>query len=524
MFDTEYFGLFVIITVGIIIGRIKIKGIALDSSAVIFVALIFGHYGVVVPYTFQNIGLLLFIYSIGIQAGPGFFESFRKKGRDMIVIAVLLVISGAITTIGAVYALDIDMKLAIGLFAGALTSTPGLASAIESTQSHLASIGYGIAYPFGVVGVIIFVHLVPRLLKINIKKEEAKYEEAIKEDYPELNFKHFEVNNENVIGKTLAELNIRSMTNANISRILQGRNTVIPKLDTCLQKGDIIRAVGTADALKKIKLLIGPESEKDIPLDNPSEVQWVIVTRQQVVNKSLSQLNLFNNYHATVTRIRRSGIDITPRPSSTLRFGDKLMVACGENMENVVGLFGNQRKKLSEADILPIAAGIVIGVLVGSIQIPLFGLSFKLGLTGGVLITALILSRMGKTGGIIWNVSGPANQLMRQMGLLFFLAAVGTHAGETLIETISENGSTLFIVGITITFLPMILSTIIARLFFNMNFLSLLGTLTGGMTSTPGLTAVGSLSESDAPNIAYATVYPLAMVVLIICTQLMGKL
>lgn len=523
LLSVSYFALFVIITLGIVIGRIKIKGISLELSAVIFVALAFGHFGITVPDIFQKIGLLLFIYAIGIQAGPGFFASFRKNGLNMIIIAVILVITGALTTFLSILIFDMDKSIGVGLFAGALTSTPGLAAAIESTQSNMASIGYGIAYPFGVIGVILFVHLIPRLFHININKEKEKYETEKLAEHPEIIHKHFVVENTNVEGKTIGELQIRSMTHANISRVKHGAKTEIPTSGTRLYKGDIVRAVGSKEALEKIKLLIGDETNQDIPLNNRSEVQWIIVTNKQVVNKTLSQLNLFGNYGATVTRIRRSGIDITPNPSSHLRFGDKLLIACSGNTQEVIRLLGNEVKKLSETDFLPIAAGIVLGILLGSVTIPLpGGFPFKLGLTGGVLTVALILSRIGKTGPVIWNVSGPANLLLRQLGLLFFLAAVGTKAGANLSETLANYGAKLFVIGIFITLLPMIVATLIGCFVFRINFLTLLGTLTGGMTSTPGLSAIDSISDSDAPHIAYATVYPVAMVVLIICTQLLA--
>lgn len=520
--NNDFFVLFVIILLGVLAGRIKVKGIALDLSAVIFVALVFGHYGYSVPKVVQTIGLLLFIYSVGIQAGPGFFESFRSKGLKLIIIALILVVSGALTSLLAIYLFSIDNAIAVGLFAGALTSTPGLAAAIESSGSNLSSIGYGIAYPFGVIGVILFVHLIPRILKVNISKATTDYQNEARAEHPDIIFKHFIVKNANIFGKSIGELKIRTMTQANISRIRQKGETVIPDAQTSLHKGDLIRAVGSVEALEKVKLLIGPETEEVIQLKRRSEIQWILVTNRSVVNKTLGQLNLFSNYGATVTRIRRSGIDITPNSHSQIRFGDKLLVACSGTINEVSRLLGNEEKRLRESDLLPIVGGLVLGMLLGNINWPLpGGLDFKLGLTGGVLITALILSRIGKTGPIIWNVSGPANQFMRQIGLVFFLAAVGTDAGSNLLQTINSYGIRLLIIGFGITLLPMIIATSVGHYLLKINFLTLLGSLTGGMTSTPGLSATDALSDSNAPGIAYATVYPVAMVCLILCTQLL---
>ena len=316
------------------------------------------------------------------------------------------------------------------------------------------------------------------------------------------------------------------MTGANISRIVHEGEAIVPQKDSIIQEGDLLKVVGTEQALQKIRILIGSETDQEVPRSGEFDIQWILVTNRRVVNKTLGQLNLFQNFSATITRIRRSGIDISPAPGSSIRFGDKLMVASTKgNMPAVIELFGNNVKRLNETDFLPVAAGIVLGILLGSLNIPIpGGGEFKLGLTGGVLIAGLVLSRIGKTGPIIWNISGPANQLLRKLGLLFFLAAVGTHAGETLIETLGTYGITLFWVGVAITLLPMISATVIGRYVFKLNFLSILGALTGGMTSTPGLSAVDPMTDSNASSIAYATVYPIAMVVLIICAQIIAVL
>jgi putative transport protein len=524
--SSEYFILFLIISIGILLGKVKIFGITLDSSAVIFVALFFGHFGYSIPPIFQQIGLIFFIYSIGVQAGPGFFESFQKKGFQLIMIAAIVVVSGSAMAVVAAYSFNIDFKLAVGLFTGALTSTPGLAAAIESSNSPLASIGYGIAYPFGVIGVILFVRLVPKVLKFDIKKAEVDFEQDVAQDYPEIITKKFIVENDNIVNKSIGELEVRSMTGGNISRIVHNGEAVAPDVDSVLHKGDLVKVVGTAPALKKVGLLIGRETKKEVPQSGQFDVQWILVTNKKVVRKTLGELNLFNNYTATVTRIRRSGIDITPTVGSQIRFGDKLMVASSKgNMPAVIELFGNNVKMLNEADFLPISAGIVIGVLLGIVDIPIPGGGvFNLGLSGGVLISGLILSRIGKTGPIIWNVSGPSNQLLRQIGLLFFLAAVGTQAGETLVETVKVNGLVLVLTAIILTILPMLISALIGIYGFKVNVLSVFGTLVGGMTSTPGLSAVDSLTDSNAPSIAYATVYPFALVIMIICAQILGAL
>jgi len=524
LLQTSYFALFVIICLGFIIGNIKIKGVSLDISAIIFVALVFGHFGVVMPSILEKIGLILFIYTIGVQAGPGFFDSFQKNGRNLALLATVVIISASAMAFVLYHAFDLDMPIVTGLLTGALTSTPGLAAAIETTNSPLVSIGYGVAYPFGVIGVILFAKFYPKFIKADIKKAELDYETKAEAGFPEIKHRSLKVENDNVIGKTIGQLRVRSMTQAVISRVMHQGHTTTPNTKTVLEKGDLVRAVGTDDALEKVILLIGSETNEEIPLDAGYEVQSILVTNTEAVNKSLSVFNLWTNYQATVTRIRRSGIDITPTPSLRLQMGDKVMVACSrENMKQVIRIFGNNDKKLSDTDFFPVAAGIVLGVLFGKMSLSFGGsFSFSLGLTGGVLAVAMILSRIGRTGPVIWSMSGAANNLLRQLGLMLFLASVGSKAGATLVDTYNDYGVQLFVVGGILTLFPMLMAVVAAYFMKSLNILTLLGTITGSMTSTPGLAAVDSMTDSNAAAIAYATVYPVAMVLLVICVQILS--
>lgn len=525
LFSSSIFALFVIIALGFIVGRINIKGINLDVSAVIFVALLFGHFGIIVPAELGNFGMALFIFSIGIQAGPGFFATFKSKGKTLAIIAAVLVVSAALVTVATKYIFGFDSADSAGLLAGALTSTPGLATAREVAGNE-AAISYGIAYPFGVIGVILFVKLLPKILKIDIKKEELKLSESTKQQFPDIIARAFKVTDPLVAGRTLQELCIRAMTGAVISRIVRGHESIIPTGSDTLQMGDLIKAVGSSDSLDKVGNIVGEAIEGELPFGSNIELQTALVTRSALVGRSLGSLNLQQNFGCTVTRIRRSSVDIAPDPRLTIKFGDKLtLVGQKENMKEVINLMGNQRKKLSDTDFFPIALGIVIGVVVGNINISFSdSFSFSFGLTGGILITALLLSAAGKTGPIIWTMSSSANQLLRQMGLLLFLANVGTSAGESLVATFLSSGWSLFTAGLLITLIPMIIATLVARSFYKINILELLGVITGGMTSTPGLAAADSMSESNATSIAYATVYPVAMVLLIICTQIVASL
>ncbi len=525
LFSNEYLAFFLIVALGLLLGNIKIKGISLDVSAIIFVALVFGHFGFKIPDLIQKIGLILFIYSVGIQAGPGFFSAFKQQGNKLMILALVVVLSGGLIAALMAWLLDLDFALVAGIFNGALTSTPGLAAAIEATNSPVASIGYGLAYPFGVIGVILFVRLTPKLFRLNIKKAEEDYMKEISSDFPEIINRNFIVKNPNVFGKTLGQLAIRSMTGASISRIMHQDKASTPNAGTIMHEGDFVKAVGTAESLEKFSLLVGAATEVQIPLSKNHAVRRVLVTNKEMVSKRLGDLGLFTRYQATATCIRRAGIDLTPFATTRLQFGDRIMIACPEsNMLKLRELLGDSRQKLAELDFLPVAIGILIGVLIGQLEFPIPGLHFKLGLTGGVLVSALVLSKIGKTGSLLWNIGGSSNQLIRKIGLIFFLAAVGTNAGGTFLETIRQNGFLLFGVGALITIVPMILSLIVGLYILRINPLSLLGAMTGSMTSTPALSAIEPMTESDAPQIAYATVYPIALVLLILVSQLFGLL
>lgn len=528
MFDflhEGYFILFAIIAMGLMLGNLSFKGFSLDSSAVIFVALLLGHLGFTIPMEFQKLGLLLFIFTIGIQAGPGFFEVFRKYGRQLVIIAFTLIASAALLTYGAILLFDLPVDLAIGVFNGALTSTPGLAAAIDATGSPVTAVGYGIAYPVGVIGVILFVQLFPGMMRVNLKNEEKQYESQLLDDHPGIINRILKISNHNIAGKSLKELDVRGMTGAVISRVKHEGVTFAPNAKTVLYLNDLIKVVGNEEAISKMELLAGSSVDEDLSFDERYEVSWLLVTNKSVVNKSIRELN-FSSLNATITRIRRSGIDLTPHPHSRLRFGDKLLISgSSQEMIQVEKMLGNEAGRLSETNFLPVALGIALGIGIGALSFNVFGLfDFSLGLTGGVLAVALILSNIGKTGPILWSMSGSGNQLIRRLGLLLFMATVGTSAGAEIAGVLKNDGLSLIGIGAAITLLPMFAAALVAHFAFKMNMLSLLGVLTGAMTSTPGLAAVDSKTDTDAPSVSYAAVYPLALVLMILFSQLMALL
>ncbi len=519
---TDYIAFFIIVALGMALGRVKVKGLSLDISAVIFVAILFGHFGVSLPAIFQQIGLILFMFSVGMQAGPGFFSAFRSKGLHFILLAIVIIATGMVTTLMLRYLLNIDGDIATGLFTGAITSPSGLAAAVEVSGSPLVPIGFGLAYPFGIIGIILFVRLSPRLMGVSIPGEEKRYESDMYADYPELLYRNFRVENPNIIGKSLSELGIRKVTHTNISKILRNNTPITPTSKTVLEKGDVVRAAGTAEDLNTLSYFIGSETEKKIPESKKYVVKSFLISNRDNIGHTIAESAFLHNYNATVTSIRRSGIDIIPSAGTRLRFGDKVTLSApDENIHKIGKILGDSREELDEIDFLPIAVGVLVGVFIGQITFPLGKMDFSLGLTGGVLFSSLVLSKIGKTGRIVWNVSGTTNQYLRKLGLIFFLTYIGTEAGQMIWATIKEHGYQMILAGAVISLLPMIVAVIFGRKVLKLNFLSLLGAITGSMTSTPALSAVEPLTKTNAPQEAYAAVYPFSLVIIIVISQLL---
>ncbi|MDD2386847.1 MAG: TrkA C-terminal domain-containing protein [Bacteroidales bacterium] len=518
---TPYFALFLIIILGFIIGGIKIKGVKLDVSAVLFVAMVFGYYGLEFPDTLKQIGLVLFIFTIGFQAGPSLFETFRKDGKKFVCLAAIIVVSGALVSVLCAMIFDFSKELAGGLFTGAITSTPGLAALSELSDVEDATIGYGITYPFGVIGVVLFIKLFPRLFRFNIKKAEKQYDIELEDKFPKILNRNYIVENPLIIGKSISEISFRQVTDANISRVLQNGSAFTPNPQTILHSGSVIKAVGTESSLLKVQDLIGTPTEFGIALNENYDVRFIIVTNKKVLSKTISELHLQSKHNVIITRIRRSGIDFSATSNIKLQFGDKIKVAgTKDDIKKLTAVLGDDITKLHESNYLPVAIGIVLGVLLGKLSFDIGKFELSLGLTGGVIAVAIILSRIRKIGPVVFSLTTSANQILRQIGLILFLASVGAESGSNIVATVKAEGLPMLFSGVLITLIPMILGAIFAKFILKIDILQLLGAITGGMTSTPGLAAASSMTKTNAPGIAYATIYPIAMVLVIICVQL----
>lgn len=519
------FILFVVIASGELIGQIKFKQFSLGSSAVIFTGLAFGHFGLTLPKVFQTLGLVLFIYSVGLQAGPGFLSSFKKQGLNLSIGASIIVISGFLTTLACSWVFGFDAGIAAGLFSGALTSTPGLAVAVEAVADSQAPAAYGLTYCFGVMGVILFVRLLPRFMKIDLLEEERQMKEEINQEYPPMAYYHVEISNPNIFGKRVKDLDLKHHSPVVITRLLHAgsKEPEIVYGDTMLNQGDKLRIVGQEQALKHAIMLLGNTVEESLEFTQGLTKKKILVSKRSAAGFNAGSLNLKTSFDIQVARITRNGIDLVPEKNTRLHIGDILHVVGQERaIENVTRLLGNNVRETYHTTLMPIIVGLLVGFLIGQIplSLPFLG-EFKLGLSGGVLLAGLILSSLYKTGPLIWEIPATTNSFIRELGLLLFLAAVGTRTGATILATMQEQGLVLFFSGILVTLVPLLVTLLICRRVLKIRFLHMLGVMTGGMTSTPGLASISSLIETPYAASAYATVYPVALIGMILLTKVL---
>jgi putative transport protein len=513
--------LFAIITLGTLLGQVTVKGISLGTSGVIFVALAFGHFGLQIPAGVSSLGVVLFVYAVGLQAGPRFFKAFRSNGLSFAMLAIATLAVGFITTMVMSYILNIEPALGVGLYTGSLTTTPGLAAALEALDDPNVSVGYGIAYPFGVVGVVLFAQLLPKILGIDMKAEAQKLEKV--SSGPQIRVEWLAVKNPQIVDKTIEEISSARLSDANFSRVCKGKTTMTARSDIKLELGDKVRVVGTDEQIKQMTLAIGPRVE--YAEEGPSDIATytVFVTEEALVGHTLHELKIRETYGIVITRHWRNDHERVPTGSSRLEIGDTIRIVGAEaDAKAFIKIVGNQERKLQETHFLPLSLTLLLGVLVGLIPIPFPGGSFKLGAAGGPLLVALLAGHFSRIGPISFRVPVAARFFIRELGLIFFLAGAGTKAGANFVEVISQQGPALFLAGVVITLVPMTVAFILARWLMKLDILSSLGAICGSMTSTPGLGAVCTAANSDYPALSYATVYPVALIIVTLLAKFLA--
>jgi len=531
------------ISIGFFVGRIKVKGITLGVSAVMFVGLGLGHYGYRINADIlefvRNFGLILFVYGIGIQVGPSFFSSFKKEGIRFNILAVATVLFGGFITFLLFKFSTISIENAVGLMSGSVTNTPGLGAAKETLteiQKQFPSksfsdptIAYAITYPLGVFGIIITIILAKTLLKINLGKESFTCDATTTPATTLIIHQKCRVTNEAFFGKSiyqvLKEVNIQDII---ISRLKNSGSQVVyaPSLDTKIHNKDVLMVVGSPAAVSQFIEAVGKvssdlfiESEQDIVTKN------LFVTKSAATHKTLAELDLYNKFDLKVTRVFRSGMELLAQPTLELFYGDKIRIV--GNKEAIVEaekIIGNSEKKLLEPDFLSLFGGLIIGMIVGSIPffIPSLPVPIKLGFAAGPLLTALFISRYGGVGVIHSYINNGAVYFMKDLGICLFFAAVGVHAGEGFYDNfIHYNGWLWIYYGCFITFIPLIAMVLIGRLVLKLNFYQLVGLMSGTYTDPAALAFSTKYLDSDIPTQAYATVYPLVTIFRIFVAQLL---
>lgn len=515
--------LFVVIAAGLLLGRLRVAGLSLGTSGVIFTALVGGYLGYGIPGGVGTLGLVLFAYGIGITAGPGFFRAFRLQGKRLAVLALGLVAVAAVVTWAVALVLDIPADLAAGMFAGALTSTPGLAAVMETLPAgNQAAVGYGIAYAFGVLGVVLFVQLLPRILSVDLDRLGRELS-AQDDDRRRIKRVLAEVLNPAVIGRRVVDLDMVAESNCQITRVLQGDRLVPISKDYTIQKGDHLWIIGRAFRLPPVVALLGRESDRtDYVVDTDRQQKRVVATSREVVGKSLGEMRLLSRFGVTVSRIWRHEVEFVPDPEDTVQWGDALMVVGKpEDLEVFASHAGHREKSFDQTDLISLALGILTGVLVGSISFGLGGQSFSLGMVGGPMLVALLVGHFGRIGRIYGSLPRASRLLLMELGLVLFLSAAGIEAGGQLLEVLKNHGTSLVVAAVAVAVLPMAVGVLFARFALKLNLLQVLGGVCGGMTSTPGLGVLASKTDSEIPIISYAAAYPVALILMTVVGHLL---
>ncbi|PIQ86688.1 MAG: hypothetical protein COV74_03730 [Candidatus Omnitrophica bacterium CG11_big_fil_rev_8_21_14_0_20_45_26] len=512
--------LFLIIAIGIFIGRIPLGQFRMGGSGVLIAGLVFGHFGYLLPKDLQTVGIVLFVYSVGLKAGPGIAESFRKSKGVFFVLSILIVLTAGACSIFFKRVFGFQVDLISGIYAGAMTSTPALAAAMEAVGKSSPTVGYGLAYPLGILGVVLMVQVLPLIMGIDLKAEEKRYRSE--SAHTAILRRNFKLTNTNLNGKTLADIGAHVKINFRIARIRRGEYIFTPQADHTLLLNDLILAVGTHQDLDQLSLFLGEESREEIPESADTQSKWLVVSSHQFVGKRIGQLEISSLYGVIVTRIRRSEVEFIPDSNFVLEAGDEIRTSgAPADLERFSQLVGRDRQTVYETDFLSFALGLVIGVLIGFIKIPLGGqLSVGLGVAGGPLIAGLLFGHMGRFGQVTGHMPRAASFLTEELGLYIFLAVAGSLAGEHFVEVFVKHGFVLILSGLLITLIPVVVSVLVARFIFRMNMLVILGMICGGMTSTPALGIISSHTKSDIPALAYASIYPIAVVVTTLMAQI----
>ncbi|HDL5008345.1 putative transporter [Mannheimia haemolytica] len=528
---------------GLWIGHIKIRGVGLGIGGVLFGGLFVSHFMAQFDvkldahtlHFIQEFGLILFVYSIGIQVGPGFFASLKHSGLKLNGFAVLIVLISGILVILIHKFFNVPLPVILGIFSGAVTNTPSLGAGQQvlaelsaESVTEIMGMSYAIAYPFGIIGILLSMWLIRILFRINIEAEAEAFNKQQNRGKDQLSTLNVRLTNPNIHGLTLKQIPDFNLHEVAYSRLKRGNELSIPRVDTILQIGDILHLVGEESSLRKMQIILG--EAVDVSVSTKGTIyrsERAVVTNEKVFGKQIRQLMLKGKYDVVISRLNRAGVELVPTGDMTLQFGDVLnLVGRQADIEMVMTIIGNAHSKLQQVQMLPIFIGIGLGVLLGSVPIylPGFPVALKLGLAGGPLVVALILARIGSFSKLYWFMPPSANLALREIGIVLFLAVVGLKSGGRFLETLlSSEGVEWICYGAIITFVPLMIAGLIARMYNKVNYLTICGLLAGSMTDPPALAFANEIKEGNgAAALSYATVYPLVMFLRIMLPQVLA--
>ncbi|EMU75498.1 aspT/YidE/YbjL antiporter duplication domain protein [Escherichia coli P0305260.7] len=532
--------------VGLFIGNVKFRGIGLGIGGVLFGGIIVGHFvsqaGMTLSsdmlHVIQEFGLILFVYTIGIQVGPGFFASLRVSGLRLNLFAVLIVIIGGLVTAILHKLFDIPLPVVLGIFSGAVTNTPALGAGQQilrdlGTPMEMVDqmgMSYAMAYPFGICGILFTMWMLRVIFRVNVETEAQQHESSRTNGGALIKTINIRVENPNLHDLAIKDVPILNGDKIICSRLKREETLKVPSPDTIIQLGDLLHLVGQPADLHNAQLVIGQEVDTSLSTKGTDlRVERVVVTNENVLGKRIRDLHFKERYDVVISRLNRAGVELVASGDISLQFGDILnLVGRPSAIDAVANVLGNAQQKLQQVQMLPVFIGIGLGVLLGSIPVfvPGFPAALKLGLAGGPLIMALILGRIGSIGKLYWFMPPSANLALRELGIVLFLSVVGLKSGGDFVNTlVNGEGLSWIGYGALITAVPLITVGILARMLAKMNYLTMCGMLAGSMTDPPALAFANNLHPtSGAAALSYATVYPLVMFLRIITPQLLAVL
>lgn len=525
---------------GLALGHIKLRGVGLGIGGVLFAGIAGGHFAKQAGVTFnpemmdfiRDFGLILFVYTIGIQVGPGFFAALRRSGLALNLLALLMVVSSVLLTALLATSGVISLGSSLGVFAGAVTNAPALAATqqvlkevgADAAIMALPGLAFAVTYPFGIAGNLLAMATVRILFRIDPEAEAKAFEEGRRSEVAKLETMDLAVRNPALDGVVLGSVEALTALGVVASRLLRDGRLQVPHRSTVLKLGDVLHIVGPRAKLEQARLLLGQESDVTLTTKG-TDLRWerMVVTANGALGKSIAAMNLQEAHDVVVSRVNRAGIELVPNAALKLQFGDILtVIGKPESLRAVGRIFGNSERRLQQVEMIPVFLGIALGAALGAIPIFLPGMPapLRLGLAGGPLIVALILARIGHIGPLVWFMPPAANLALREIGIVLFLAVLGVASGDRFVETLASGaGWPWMIWGVLVTLIPLLLTGLVARGVMKLNFLTICGVLAGAQTNPPGLAYANAVVASEAPALAYATVYPLSMCLRILAPQ-----